>query len=144
MTANVEPDLTGFCAMDVLVGVMILASMSDEVIRTSELVMIEHLIDHSPAFAEYDVLNVRDVSRTLEALMINEDGLDKFFGLLKAVLPDKLYETAYVLACDVVASDGKLEQPELRFLEELAAHLALDPLHVAAIEWATKVRYVKA
>lgn len=135
--------LNSFSAQDALVAVMVASSMSDEVIRTTELLMIENLINHSPIFAEYDINNVRSIFNAVQELIKVDNGLDEFFDLVKKALPEKLNETAYVMACDVTAADGKLEQSELRFLEELSFRLSIDHLHVAAIEWAVRVRYMK-
>lgn len=136
-------DLTTFSTHEALIGVMLLASMSNGAIRTSELIIIENLINHSPVFADYDISKLRNVYQSLGPLMKTEDGLENFFDHLQAVLPDTLYETAYVMACDVAAAGCTVEQSELRFLEELACHLDLDPLYVSAIEWSAKVRWLK-
>ena len=70
-----------------------------------------------------------------------EDGLDALFGLIKEALPEKLYETAYALACDVAAADGKLPEVQLRFLEEIRHELNIDRLHGAAIERGARARH---
>ena len=72
-----------------------------------------------------------------------EDGLDALFGLLRAALPERLRETAYALACDVVSADGNLREVELRMLEEVREELQIDRLHAAAIEWGARVRHMK-
>ena len=63
------------------------------------------------------------------------------FGLVRASLPEKLYDTAYVLACDVASADGRLTEDELRMLGEIREVLELDRLHAAAIELAAKARH---
>ena len=118
---------------DALVGVMIAVSASDETIRTSELVTIERIVNHLPVFAEYDMDRTRRVAQTVFDLFAVEDGLDALFGLVKADLPEALYETAYALACDVAAADGTLREEELRLLEEIRYELNIDRLHAAAI-----------
>ena len=52
------------------------------------------------------------------------------------------YETAYALACDVAAADGKLDQPELQFLQETRYQLTIDRLHAAAIERGSRARHL--
>nr|WP_255697592.1 tellurite resistance TerB family protein [Sinirhodobacter sp. WL0062] len=128
---------------DALVAVMVAVSASDENIRTSELVAIERMVNHMPIFATYDIDRIRPVAQTVYALFEEEEGLEALFGLVRAALPEKLYETAYALACDVAAADGVLHQPELRMLEEVRGELAIDRLHAVAIEWGAKVRHVK-
>jgi tellurite resistance protein len=128
---------------DALVGVMILASMSDGVVKLSELITIQRVIDHFPIFAAYDELNTKEVFFLMEALLEDPSGIDRFLAFLKETLPPFLHETAYAVACDVVAADGKLDQSELRFLQEMEDILALDPLYVAAIERSTRALYVQ-
>jgi hypothetical protein len=64
------------------------------------------------------------------------------FGLIREALPERLYETAYALACDVVTADGRHSQVELRMLEEVREELKIDRLHAAAIEWGARVRHM--
>ena len=135
--------LPSLSPQDALVAVMVAVSASDENIRTSELVAIERMVNHMPIFATYDIDRIRPVAQTVYALFEEEEGLEALFGLVRAALPQKLYETAYALACDVAAADGVLHQPELRMLEEIRGEMAIDRLHAVAIEWGAKVRHVK-
>ncbi len=129
-------------AQDALVAVMFAVSVSDEEIRTAELVTIERIVNHLPVFADYDSDRLKTVSRTVLDLFSEEDGLDALFGLIRDALPDKLNETAYALACDVAAADGTLGQPELRLLEEIRHELNIDRLHAAAIERGARARHM--
>ncbi len=133
------PSLT---AQDALVAVMVAVSVSDETIRTSELVTIERIVNHLPVFANYDVDRIKTTSQTVFDLFEEEDGLDALFGLVRDALPDHLYETAYALACDVAAADGRLREAELRFLEEIRYELNIDRLHGAAIERGARARHL--
>jgi tellurite resistance protein len=128
---------------DALVAVMVAVSASDEQMRTAELVAIQRIVNHMPVFADYDQDRIRTVSQTVFDLFEEEDGLDALFGLIRAALPERLHETAYALACDVVAADGRLRDMELRMLEEVREELAVDRLHAAAIEWGARVRHLK-
>jgi tellurite resistance protein len=130
-------------AQDALLAVMVAVSASDEQLRTSELVAIHQIINYMPVFAGYDADRMRQVSQTVFDLFEEEDGLDALFGLIRDALPERLHETAYALACDVVAADGKLRDMELRMLEEVREELAVDRLHAAAIEWGARVRHMK-
>jgi len=133
------PSLT---AQDCLAAVMIAVSVSDEAIRTAELVTIERIVNHLPVFADYDQDRIRGVSATVFDLFEAEDGLDAFFGLIRDGLPERLYETAYALACDVAAADGKLQDAELAFLQEMRHELNIDRLHGAAIERGARARHL--
>ncbi len=129
---------------DCLIAVMIAVSASDENIRTSELVTIEAIVNHLPVFASYDADRLRTVSQTVFDLFAVEEGLDALFGLIRNNLPEKLYETAYALACDVAAADGRLGEEELRLLEEIRYELNIDRLHAAAIERGARARHMTA
>lgn len=128
---------------DALVAVMIAASASDENMRTAELVAINRMVNHMPVFAGYDADRMRRISQTVFDLFEEEEGLDALFGLIRAALPERLFETAYALACDVVTADGRHTDPELRMLEEIRHELNIDRLHAAAIEWGTRVRHLQ-
>jgi len=129
-------------AQDALVAVMVACSASDQNMRTAELVAIQRMVNHMPIFASYDTDRIRRVSQTVFDLFEEEDGLDALFGLIREALPERLYETAYALACDVVTSDGRHSQVELRMLEEVREELHIDRLHAAAIEWGARVRHM--
>ena len=128
---------------DALVAVMIAVSASDEDLRTAELVAIQRIVNHMPIFAGYDTDRIRQVSQTVFDLFEEEDGLDALFGLVRAALPQRLHETAYAMACDVISSDGRLPDMELRMLEEVREELDIDRLHAAAIEWGARVRHMR-
>jgi len=129
-------------AQDSLTALMILVSASDTNMRTSELIEIHNAINTLPIFAGYDADNVTYVSQAVFDFLEQEDGLEAIFGLTRDVLPERLHETAYALACDVAAADGKTGQAELRVLEEIRYELRLDPLHAAAIERGAKARHM--
>jgi tellurite resistance protein len=127
---------------DCLIALMMAVSASDENIRTSELVTIDAIVNHLPVFANYDADRIKQVSQTVFDLFAVEDGLDALFGLIRENLPDKLYETAYALACDVAVADGRLREQELRLLEEIRYELSIDRLHAAAIERGARARHM--
>ena len=134
--------LPSFSPQDALVAIMVTVSVSDETIRTSELVAIERQVNHLPIFANYDIDNAREVAETVYKLMEDEDGLDTLFAMVRTALPDRLWETAYALACDVAAADGSIRQAELRLLEEIRHELTIDRLHAAAIERGARARHL--
>jgi len=135
---NDTPPMT---AKDALVAVMMGVTIADENIRTAELVKIYTLVNHLPVFADYDADRLDRVSRTVFDLLDQDDGLDALFGLIRATLPERLYETAYALACDVAAADGRVTESEGRMLIELREELVIDRLHAAAIERGARARY---
>nr|WP_281496025.1 tellurite resistance TerB family protein [Marivita sp. S6314] len=122
---------------------MIAVSASDESIRTAELVKINSAVNNLPVFAEYDETHIPMMSGLVFELFEQEDGLDALFGLIRDSLPERLFETAYALACDVAAADGTLNETELRLLEEIRYELNLDRLHAAAIERGSRARHMR-
>lgn len=134
-------DISSFSPCDALVAVMVAVSASDQSLRTAEMVAIERIMNHTPVFADYDIDRLRAVAQTVISLFEEEDGLDALFGLIRAALPERLYDTAYVLACDVASADGRVSEDELRLLTELRDELELDHLHAAAIEHAARARH---
>ena len=126
---------------DALVAVMIAVSASNEDIRTAELIKIQSAVNMLPVFAKFDVGHLKSVSQVVFDLFEEEDGLDALFGLVRNALPERLYETAYALACDVAAADGALDEAELRLLEEIRYELNIDRLHAAAIERGARARH---
>jgi len=133
---------TSLSPQDALVALMIAVSASDESIRTSELVTIERIVNHLPVFAGYDADRLGVMARIVFDLFEEEDGLDALFGLVLDALPERLYETAYALACDVAAADGLLRQTELQMLQEVRYQLNIDRLHGAAIERGARARHM--
>ncbi|MBE1295033.1 tellurite resistance TerB family protein [Phycobacter azelaicus] len=127
---------------DCLVALMVAISASDENIRTAELVKIQSAVNMLPIFAEFDIDRINTISQTVFDLFEQEDGLDALFGLIRDNLPERLFETAYALACDVAAADGSLAETELRLLEEIRYELNIDRLHAAAIERGARARHM--
>jgi len=127
---------------DALVAVMIATSVSDETVRTAELVTIDRIVNHLPVFASYDADRTRLVANLVFELFEEEDGLAALFGIVRDALPAHLNETAYAMACDVAAADGRLDEAELRMLEEIRYELDVPRLHAAAIEQGARARHL--
>ncbi|NNU80918.1 tellurite resistance TerB family protein [Halovulum dunhuangense] len=130
-----------FSAEDALVAVMIAASASDEALSAPEMIWILRIVESLPVFENYDRERIAQVSRAVFDLFTEEEGLDALFGLVRDALPESLFETAYALACDVIAADGKARTVELRLLEEIREELAIDRLAAAAIERGARARF---
>ena len=107
---NFEP----LAPQDALVAVMIATAASDERLTDSEMVSIGAIIDLLPVFRGFDKDRLSIVSGLVAELFEDEDGIDALVGLVEAALPDHLRETAYALACDVAAADGRVTQTEAR------------------------------
>lgn len=117
-----------------LIYSMVLASASDGDMTDAELMTIGENVRYLPAFHGFDSDRLLDVARDCTELLSDPNGLDKTIAAIKAALPRSLRETAYMLACEVVASDGAASQEELRMLEMLRHGLEVDRLTAAALE----------
>jgi hypothetical protein len=129
-------------AQDALVAIMITTSAADERMSTLELLSINRIIEGLPAFDGYEPERLRTVSGVVFEILDAEDGLDAIIGLAKEALPEGFNETAYALACDVVAADRQVRFPELRWLEILRRDLGVGRLAAAAIERAARARHL--
>ena len=73
---------------DALVAVMIATSAADEAQPTSELLLIDRLVDALPAFEGYDKDRIHGVRNIVEDLFSEEDGVDALLGLVEDALPE--------------------------------------------------------
>ncbi|MEM6386511.1 MAG: 2-dehydro-3-deoxyphosphooctonate aldolase [Pseudomonadota bacterium] len=120
---------------------MISISASDENMRTSELLSIERMVNHLPVFKDYRLDRISDVANVVFDILAEEDGLDMLWVTVKSALPERLYDTAYAMACDVAAADGAARDAELALLEDMRYELQLDRLLAAAIEVGARARH---
>ena len=127
-----------------LIYTMVLVSAADEDMTDSELKLMGEIVRYLPVFRDYDVNNLPNTARECVELVSDSDGLDKALKIIVDSLPERLRETAYAIACDVAAADGRASQEELRFLELLRHRLEVGRLPAAAIERAARARHQTA
>ncbi len=127
-----------------LVYTMVLVSAADREMTDAELKTIGEIVSHLPVFADYDLKKLPKESQACAELLNEDDGLEKVLSQIVADLPEKLRETAYAVALDVAAADGKASQEELRLLEMLRQRLPVGRLPAAAIERGARARYMRA
>ena len=125
-----------------LIYTMVRVSAADGNMTDAELRIIGDDVDHLPIFRDYDQTRLTETLRACEELLNGDDGIDDVFRKIKKALPPKLRETAYALACDVVAADGEATQQELQFLEHIRHEFNIDRLSAAAIERGTRARFM--
>jgi uncharacterized tellurite resistance protein B-like protein len=126
-----------------LIYVMTVAAVADGKLKESEVATINEFVQMLPVFAGYDRAHLKTAIGDCSALLDSDEGLDAVIGLAKEALPPHLRETAYALACDIVAVDGKAFQEELRWLEIVRHELNVTRLHAAAIERGSRARYMR-
>ena len=126
-----------------LIYTMVLVSAADTDMTDTELHVIGDIVNHLPVFADYERERLTRDLKECADLLTKEDGLEQVLKSIKGALPQKLRETAYAVACDIAAADGKASQEELRLLELLADHLKIDRLIAAGIERGARARFTK-
>lgn len=134
MTALISPQ-------DALVYVMVTAAAADRTVHSIESEVISGIVETLPVFAKYERTHLASAISACKELLSSEEGLDAILGLVAGALPHGLRDTAYALAVEVAASDRKVIQEELVFLELLADRLDVPKLSIAAIEYSARVRY---
>lgn len=123
------------------VYLMVLVSASDRNMTDKELKRMGYLVDNLPIFSDYDSNRlVTDAESCAEILQV-EDGLEAVLGLVSDAVPESHRDTAYALACEIAAADGKLSQEEVRLLEMIRHELDVDRLTAAAVERGIAARY---
>ncbi|MCZ4282221.1 tellurite resistance TerB family protein [Kiloniella laminariae] len=124
-----------------LVYIMVLASAADSDMTDSELQTIGEIVKFLPVFKGYNPDDLPKDANACAELLGGEDGFEEVISQAAKALPEKLHETAYALALEVVAADGFASQEELRLLEILRHTLNVERLVAAAIERGTRARY---
>jgi hypothetical protein len=120
---------------------MVIVSAADSDMPDAELRIIGDIVEDLPVFRDFDRGKLPLVLNDCTDLISRENGLEETLKAIKAGLPAKLRETAYAIACDLVAADGEATQEELRILELIRNRLNLDRLIAAAIERAARARF---
>ena len=124
-----------------LIYTMVIVSAADSDMPDAELRIIGDIVEDLPVFRDFDRRELPLVLNDCTDLISREDGLEETLKAIKAALPTKLRETAYAIACDLVAADGEATQEELRVLELIRHRLNIDRLIAAAIERAARARF---
>lgn len=124
-----------------LIYTMVIVSAAESEMPEAELRIIGDIVGDLPVFRDFDQNELPGLLNDCTELVGRENGLDKTLKAIKGALPAKLRETAYAIACDLVASDGEATQEELRILELLRDRLNIDRLIAAAIERGARARF---
>jgi hypothetical protein len=124
-----------------LIYTMVIVSAAERTLPESELHAFAEIIGHLPVFDGFDRGDLPALLSDCIELISRENGLEATVKAIKAGLPPKLRETAYAIACDLIATNGKATQEELRVLELLRDRLAIDRLTAAAIERGARARF---
>jgi uncharacterized membrane protein YebE (DUF533 family) len=131
-------------APEALIYAMVTAAAADRRITKEEIGRMNSIVRDLPAFAKLDESWFVNSAQDCGKVLAKPDGVDEVIGLIAESLPPELYETAYVLAAEVAASDLHEHEAEIEFLGLLAAKLSLDKLTCAALERAARARHHRA
>lgn len=129
---------------EALIYTMVLVSAADREMSDAELGTIGEIVRFLPVFRGFDPETIPRVAAACTELLSDEDGLDKALAFIRDNLPRRLRETAYAIACDIAAADGRAVQEELRLLEMIRHRLEIDRLIAAGIERGARARHATA
>lgn len=128
-------------APEALVLTMVLVSVADGSMTDREIGIMSAQVQTLQAFEGFTTHRLADVTDAAVSLLNEEEGLAHAGRLIRAALPNKLRETAYALACEVVAGGRGARNQSLDMLEFVRGELRLDPLISAAIERGVRARH---
>jgi hypothetical protein len=126
---------------EALIFAIVTVSAVDREISVEEIARIGSIVRELPPFLKYNGDWLAGAAQDCGKLLGKPQGVERVLEVVKSSLPARLYETAYVLAAEVAASDLEHHDEEERFLAMLAAKLGLDKLTCAALERAAKARH---
>jgi uncharacterized membrane protein YebE (DUF533 family) len=129
---------------EALVYTMVAAAESDREIADAEINLIGDVVNHLPIFQGLDRGEVTEMAARCSDMLARANGSEQVFGLIREALPMPLRDTAYALACDVIAVDSRLNRAEMRILEAIRTQLEVDPAMARAIEQVAEVRFKAA
>ncbi|MBL8838346.1 MAG: tellurite resistance TerB family protein [Alphaproteobacteria bacterium] len=123
-----------------IIYTLVMVSASDNEMKTAELGQIGRFVTQLPVFANYDANKIVETAQECAVMLQVEDGLERTLAQVAASLPPHLRETAYLLACELAASDGRVPLEEARMIEKLRRSFHLDRLTTAALERSVMAR----
>ena len=125
-----------------LIYTMVLVSAADREMTDAEMRTIGESVTHLPVFQDYNPESLVSTAADCAELLAGDDGFNKVMDQIQANLPDKLAETAYALACDVAAADGRVSHEEIELLAVIRQSLGVGRLPAAAIERGARARHM--
>jgi tellurite resistance protein len=130
-------------APEALVLTMVLVAAADGGITDREIGVMSAIVQTLPAFRDFTSSQLGQATDATVRLLREEDGLQHAATLMRQALGPRLRETAYALACEVVAADGKVGPQTLDMLEFVQQELGLDSLIATAIGRGVRARYTR-
>jgi hypothetical protein len=131
-------------APEALALTMVLVAAADGGMSDREIGVMAGQVQTLPVFRDFADDQFRIVTDAAVKLLKEEDGLQHAARLVRGALEPRLRETAYALACEVVAANPVTQQRTLEMLEFVRTELRLDPLVAVAIERGVRARHQRA
>jgi len=131
----------GLDAQEALICTMVLVAVADGGISDREIGVMAGIVQTLPIFHNFTAERLDSATNAAVELLREEDGLRHAARLIREALEPRLRETAYALACEVVAAGVLAQQSSLRMLEFVVNELHLEPLISAAIERGARARH---
>ena len=138
------PQLTQLDAAEALICTMVLVAAADGGMTDREIGVMSGQVQTLPAFRDFSAERLDIATETAVELLNEEDGLRHAARLIRVALSPRLRETAYALACEVIAADEVAGQQSLEMLAFVQSELHLDRLVAAAIERGVRARHQPA
>jgi tellurite resistance protein len=132
---------TGLDPQEALVCTMVLVAAAGDGISDREIGMMSGLVQTLPVFHDFSTNRLDAATQAAVDLLREDEGLRHAAHLIRESLEPRLRETAYALACEVVAADRFADQDSLRMLAFVREELNIDPLITAAIERGARARH---
>jgi uncharacterized membrane protein YebE (DUF533 family) len=129
---------------EALVYTMVAAAEADHEIADAEISLIGDLANHLPVFRTMDRAALTAIATACSEALAKPGGRERVFRQIRTALPRQLRDTAYALACDVIAVDSRLQRGEMHTLEWLRTELEVDAAMARAIEQVAEVRFQAA
>lgn len=125
---------------EALVCTMVLVAAADGGLTDREIGAMAGLVQTLPVFRDFSAGQLTAATDAAVSLLGETEGLAHAARLIREALEPRLRETAYTLACDVIAVDHQARQTELEMLEFVRSELDIDPLVARALERGARAR----
>jgi tellurite resistance protein len=125
---------------EALVCTMVLVAAADGGLTDREIGAMAGLVQTLPIFHEFSAERLKVATDTAVTLLGETEGLNHAARLICEALEPRLRETAYALACDVIAADHRARHTELEMLAFVREQFEIDPLIAHALERAARAR----
>jgi uncharacterized membrane protein YebE (DUF533 family) len=131
-------------APEALALTMVLVAAADGGMSDREIGVMAGQVQTLPVFRDFTTEQFHIVTDAAVELLKEDDGLQRAAQLVRSALEPRLRETAYALACEVVAANPVTQQRTLEMLAFVRTELHLDPLVATAIERGVRARHQRA